>query len=213
MEPGESAMQAILRVACDRLVAAEPLHCEPESLAAEAGIDPAVARDLFPDGNAVVRTVAESALRRQMDYLTRKLSEVSGEDQVAQLIAFGKAGVEWAVENRDDFHILNLPLVGQVVDADELVRYHRSLQALTASMLHRVRERGQLRPEMDEGTLLLIVRAFTYGLSRLYVDRQLRVWLPEQADMDKHAILTGAIDAFAEMLFLPAAAQPIRSDA
>ena len=40
----------------------------------------------------------ESALRRQMDYLTRKLSEVSGEDPVAQLIAFGKAGVEWAVE-------------------------------------------------------------------------------------------------------------------
>ena len=106
MEPGESAMQAILRVACDRLVATEPLHCEPESLAAEAGIDPTVARDLFPDGNAVVRTVMESALRRQMDYLTRKLSEVSGEDPVAQLIAFGKAGVEWAVENRDDYHIL-----------------------------------------------------------------------------------------------------------
>ena len=153
----------------------------------------------------------ESALRRQMDYLTRKLSEVSGEDPVAQLIAFGKAGVEWAVENRDDYHILNLPLVGQVVDADELVRYHRSLQTLTASMLRRVRERGQLRPEIDEVALLLIVRAFTYGLSRLYVDRQLRVWLPEQADMDKHAILNGALDAFAEMLFLPGAAQPIRS--
>ena len=80
-------------------------------------------------------------------------------------------------------------------------------------MLRRVRERGQLRPEIDEVALLLIVRAFTYGLSRLYVDRQLRVWLPEQADMDKHAILNGALDAFAEMLFLPGAAQPIRSEA
>lgn len=213
-EPGESTMQVLLRTACERLVAAEPSRCDPESLARETGIDPEVARGLLPSAETVVRTVAESALRRQMDFLTRRISSVPGDDPTEQLLALGKAAVEWAVENRDDFHVLNLPLVGQVVDGEELARYHRSLQELTASMLDRAREQGRLRPDMDPLTMLVIVRAFTYGLSRLYVDRQLRVWLPDEQDLDKAAALTAALDAFAGMLFVGKGGdQPIRSEA
>lgn len=214
MEPGESAMQALVRAACERLAAAEPSRCDPESLARETGVDPEVALALFPDSDAVVKAVAESALRREIDFLTRRMGGAPTDDPAGQLVAFGKAIVEWAVENPDDFHILNLPLVGQVADRDELARYQSSLQELSASMFDRAREKDQLRPDMDPATMLLVVRAFTYGLSRLYVDRRVRTWLPDEAEDDRNASLTAALDAFSELLFVRAGAgQPIRSDA
>ncbi|MBV0891649.1 WHG domain-containing protein [Paracoccus sp. Z118] len=194
-------MELLLRAACHRLVAPEPPCCEPESLAAETGVDPETARALLPGTDAVLKAVAESALRRQMDHLTRRLSAAAGCDNPAhQLVELGKASVEWAIENRDDYTILNLPSVGKVVDSAELQRYHGSLQELARSMLERARERGQVRTDADITELLLIVRAFSYGLSRLYVDRQLRMWLPDDPDLDRPAMLNTALEGFADMM-------------
>lgn len=149
----------------------------------------------------MLKAVAESALRRQMDHLTRRLSAAAGCDNPAhQLVEFGKASVEWVIENRDDYTILNLPSVGKVVDGDELARYHASLQELARSMLERARERGQIRSDAEVTELLLIVRAFSYGLTRLYVDRQIRMWLPDNPDLDKSAMLNTATEAFADLL-------------
>ncbi|HRO14329.1 MAG TPA: hypothetical protein PLL33_04670 [Paracoccus sp. (in: a-proteobacteria)] len=214
MKPGESNMEILLRAACRRLVAPDPPCCEPDSLAAETGIDPEVARALLPSTEAVLKTVAESALRRQMDHLIRRLGSVSGDNSAGQLVVLGKAFVEWAIENRDDFIILNSPMISKVVDGKELAHYHRSLQELTVSMLERARDRGQLRAVTDLSLLSLMARAFTYGLARLCVDRQLTLWLPDQPDLDERANLIAALEAFADLILSGCqAGQPIRSDA
>lgn len=209
-----SAMDILLRAAAQRLLSAPPPCCEPESLAAETGIDPEVARSLLPDTEAVLKTLAESALRRQMDHLTRRLGVASGGTPAEQLVALGNAFVEWATDNRNDFCILNSPLINGVVDADEIQRYHHALQQVTVSMLKRARDEGQLRPDMDPVLLSLVARAFTYGLARLCVDRQLDLWQPSEAYEDEQARLTTAVEAFAELMLTGwQPTQPIRSEA
>lgn len=209
-----SAMDILLRAAAQRLLSAAPPCCEPESLAAETGIDPEVACSLLPDSEAVLKTLAESALRRQMDHLTRRLGAASSGTPAEQLVALGNAFVEWATENRNDFRILNSPLINVVVDGEEIQRYHHALQQVTVSMLKRARDEGQLRPDLDPVLLSLVARAFTYGLARLCVDGQLDLWQSSEAYEDERARLTTAVAAFAELMLTGwQPTQPIRSEA
>lgn len=193
-------MDVLLRAAAKRLVKADPPCCEPDSLAAETGIDPAIARALLPDTETVLRTLAESAMRRQLDHLTRRLSRVSDSSPAEQLVAFGKAFVGWAIHNKNDFRVLNSPLINRVVDGEEIRRYHHGLQQLTVSMLARARDQGQLRPDMDPVLLSLVARAFTYGLARLCVDNQLQMWKATPPDQDEESRVLEAVEAYAEIV-------------
>lgn len=200
MKPGESAMDVLLRAACERLVTADPPCCEPDSLASEAGIDPAVARSLLPSTEAVLQNIAESALRRQLDHLTRRLSGLSDQTPAHQLVELGRAYIEWAIENRNDFQVLNSRMIRGTMDKEEVNRYHNALQHLTLSMLTRARDQGQLRPDMDPMLLSLVSRAFSYGLARLYVDRQLALWEVGNPDEDEYTKATAALEGFADLL-------------
>jgi len=214
MEPGESAMDILLRAASKRLAAPQAPCCEPGSLAAETGIDADLAQRLLPSSEHVLKAVAESALRRQLDHLTRRLSAVTDDSPAEQLLCLGKSFVEWAIENRDDFRVLNSHLINGVVDGEEIKRYHRALQQLTVSMLERARDQGQLRTDLDPLLLSLVARAFTYGLARLCVDRQLHLWQPDGGDQEERDQLIVAVQAFAEIMLTGwQPDQPIRSDA
>lgn len=207
-------MDRMLRAAARRLAAPEAPCCEPDSLAAETGVDPELARSLFSSTEDVLKTVAESSLRRQLDHLTRRLSSVSDRTPAEQLVCLGKSYVEWSIENPDEFRVLNSHLISSVVDAEEIVRYHRSLQQLTVSMLERARAQGQLRSDMDSSLLSLVARGFTYGAARLCADGQLSLWeafLPDQSDKER---LFGAVEAFADLVLTGwRSDQPTFSDA
>lgn len=212
--PARMAMDLLMRAAVRRVIAAEPPCCEPESLAAETGVDPELARTLLPSTEAVLKAIAESALRRQLDHITRKLGAVSSETPAEQLIALGRAFVGWAAENKDDFRLLNSPLLNRVIAEDEIRCYHQALQQLTISMLGRARDQGQLRNDIDPMLLSLVARAFTYGLARLCVDDQLGFWLPNQDDLDENARLNTALETMADILLVGwNPDQPIRSEA
>jgi len=207
-------MDLLLRAASSRLAAPEAPCCDPESLAAETGVDPETARSLFSSTNEVLKAVAESALRRQLDHLTRRLSAVSDRTPAEQLVCLGKSFVEWAVENQDDFRVLNSHLISGVIDDEEILRYHRSLQQLTLSMLERARDHGQLRADIDPRLLSLVARGFTYGAARLCTDGQLSLWEPYHPDQSERERLLTAVEAFADLVLTGwRSDQPIRSEA
>lgn len=203
-----------MRAAVRRVIAADPPCCEPESLAAETGVDPELARTLLPSTEAVLKAIAESALRRQLDHLTRKLGAASSDSPAEQLITLGRAFVGWAAENKDDFRLLNSPLLNRVIAEDEIRCYHQGLQQLTVSMLGRARDQGQLRNDIDPMLLSLVARAFSYGLARLCVDDQLNFWLPDADGTDEDARLNTALETMADIMLVGwKPDQPIRSEA
>lgn len=212
--PHRNAMDLMLRAAARRLAAPPAPCCELDSLAAEAGVEPEMARRLFSSTEEVLKAVAESALRRQLDHLTRRLSCLSDRTPAEQLVCLAKSYVEWSIENPDEFRVLNSHLIRSVIDDEELVRYNRSLQRLILSMLERAREQGQLRHDIDPDLLSLVARSFTYGAARLCADRQLPLWeayRPEMSDKDR---LFAAVEAFADLVLTGwRSDQPIRSDA
>ena len=201
-----------LEEAAGRLVArrrAEPVTLD--DLAAEAGMPIETAREVVPDGETLIRNVADAALARLNDSIVRRMAQLGDAGPRAQIRALGMGYLEWALSNPTHLLLVSDRDLTAMYATPMLQRQEDAIGDMLQRMLARARADGDLSANVDCAALMIGCRAFVYGLARMSVDGNIARWVPamEIADAaDPLAQCEAMLDAFLNVIFQPEPVAP-----
>jgi|GEM_PF-2724087 len=197
--PEENPIGRMIRVAIRRLSQRNETTLPIEDIAREAEVPLEVARSLFADRDSLLRTVLETLLQVETDYLGRRAAAEDLDNPAGQGLAMAHAYMDWAFDHPDEFRVLQDPLMQRVLGEAKLRRYNEAIRALAMRLGEAAADSGQLRRGFDQALVVLGARALGYGLARLEVDGHLKFWAdsdPEGRRALMHAVLNQFADAF-----------------
>lgn len=196
-----------LEEAAGRLVArrrAEPVTLD--DLAAEAGMPIETAREVVPDGETLIRNVADAALARLNDSIVRRMAQLGDAGPRAQIRALGMGYLEWALSNPTHLLLVSDSDLTAMYDTPMLQRQEDAIGDMLLRMLTRARADGDLHPDVDCTALMLGCRALVYGLARMSVDGNIARWPPAMTIADSADPFTQCahvLDTFLNVVFRP----------
>ena len=201
-----------LEEAAGRLVArrrAAPITLD--DLAAEAGMPLDIAREVLPDGETLIRNVAEAALARLHDSIVRRMAMLGDSAPRARIHALGMGYLDWALSNPTHLLLVSDRDLTAMYDTRMLQRQEDALGAMLLRLLTRARADGDLDAATDCAALMLACRALVYGLARMSVDGNLARWAPAMGiadSADPLAQCEAMLDAFLNVIFQPEPVAP-----
>jgi AcrR family transcriptional regulator len=159
------------------------------AIAAEQGVDAVTVREAgkragvssgapfrhFPNKTALMTAVAEEAMQRFRDEITRALAGVDPANPLLRFRALGTAYLAWVTGNPTHFEIISSRRLIDFDGSEILVRLNGEIRGMMVAMLEAAARAGQLRPGPLE-PLVLQSRALIYGLARTWVDGQFAQW-------------------------------------
>lgn len=166
------------------LVAAAVALVEEQGLAAvsvrevarRAGVSPGAPFRHFASKAALMTAVAEQAMTRLSQAVQDEVAATDTLDSMARLRAMGRAYVRWVVANPTHFLIISSRSEIDFASSPLLVAQNEALRQTMIRLLADAQARGQLRPGLDLDTLVLALRASTYGTARLWADGHFPQW-------------------------------------
>jgi AcrR family transcriptional regulator len=143
-----------------------------------AGVSPGAPFTHFPSRIALLTALAEEAMDRLIEEISRAVQAEEGSDPLRRFRAIGLGFLRWAIGNPTHFQIIS---TRSVIDFEgsQLRRRNDEIRAQMKTLMTEAVEAGLLRPG-DPRRHLTGARALAYGLARMYVDGQFPSWeLPE----------------------------------
>ena len=163
-------------------------------VARRAGVSSGAPFRHFPDRRALLTAVAEDAMGRLREEVAAEMAKPR-RDPLASFRAVGAAYLRWVVRNPTHFRVISERSLIDFEGSASLRRDNDALRALMAGLLAEARDRGQLRGG-DIGQLVLLARAASYGIARMFVDGQLQSWdiSDRQAQRAMEKVLDSLLD-------------------
>jgi AcrR family transcriptional regulator len=143
--------------------------------AKRAGVSSGAPFRHFPSRKALMTAVAEEAMGRLREEIAAALEKETSDDPLVRLRAVGSGYLRWAVRNPTHFQVISDRKLIDFEGSAALSRDNEALQALMAELLTEAQRRG-LVPPHDVRTTVLLARATSYGLARMFVDGQFPSW-------------------------------------
>ncbi len=166
-------------------------------VAKRAGVSPGAPFRHFRSRNALLTAVAEQAMTRLTEAVQAELAAADGGDPVAGLGAIGRAYLDWAWRNPTHFQVISSRTLIDFHGSELLVTRNEAIRQQMLALIDEARRSGLIRADIDAGDLMLMLRAFAYGVSRMWIDGHFPEWKvgrpPDQA-------MRGALDLFIGLL-------------
>lgn len=165
-----------------------------ETVSAQLGLNPDIARPLFQDDEALNEAVGTYGMVQLTDAITQAVVRAPQDDPRAMLTAMGQAFVAWALENPDLYRFIAVRILRPHGSLSVIRRYESSLSVLVRRFVGDSGHESSRRAVMS--------RAFIVGLADLALDDDMELWTSTEG-LDKRAELDGVISEFVDMLLSP----------
>lgn len=166
-------------------------------VAKRAGVSPAAPFRHFRSRNALITAVAEQAMGRLTDSVRTEMQATGDADPISALRGIGRAYLRWAHANPTHFQVISSRSLVDFHNSPRLVAENEAIRQAMAELVHRARQSGQLREGLDAEDLMLALRAFVYGVARMWIDGHFREW---KVDRPPAEAMEGALDLFVSLL-------------
>lgn len=190
MTPSASTVDRMVRAAVKHLHGSPVNTVNVREIAAEAGIDPAVAEHMFPDDETLDEAIGSYGIMKLSDSMNRALLNSPPGDNYAALKALARAYVRWALDNRELSYVLTLRLMQPDRTNSIVWKYDAGFVPLVRRFLGETDETASRRG--------LMARAFLFGVTDLAMHGHLELW--KLKDGDNMAEVDAAIDDFIDLL-------------
>ena len=167
----------------------------------------AEAQTVVPDGETLIRNVADGALARLNDAVVRRMAQLGDAPPRAQLQALGMAYLEWALGNSTHLMLVTDRYLTAQHTSPMLQRQGDALGEMLERMLDRARAAGDIDPAVDRDALLAGCRAYVFGLAQIGTDGQIGNSTLNGAAApasDPMGYCERLLNAFLDVLFRPA---------
>jgi AcrR family transcriptional regulator len=161
--------------------------------ARRAGVSPGAPFRHFKSKTALLTAVAEQAMVRLTESVRTELERASGADPIAALRAIGHGYLTWAIANPTHFQIISSRSLIDFHGSPRLVEENEAIRLIMIDLIARAGAEGRLRPGIDPETLMLSLRAFTYGVARMWIDGHFPEWRVERPAPEA---MSAALDQF-----------------
>jgi AcrR family transcriptional regulator len=155
-------------------------HVSVREAAKRAGVSPGAPFRHFPSKTALLTAVAEQAMDRLTDAVAKAQSKVADANPVAAFEAIGQAYLEWAIANPTHFQIISSRTLIDFAASDRLRDQNEAIRRTMVDLLIQAQQHGELAPDADFDHLVLVARAFVYGLARMAIDGHFPEWHPSE---------------------------------
>jgi AcrR family transcriptional regulator len=148
--------------------------------AKRAGVSPGAPFRHFRSKTALLTAVAEQAMDRLTEAVTKTVSNVGSADPAAAFEAIGQGYLEWAMTNPTHFQIISSRTLIDFEASSSLRDQNRAIRQTMVDLLIQAQQQGQLAPDVDLAHLVLAARAYVYGLARMAIDGHFPEWHPSE---------------------------------
>lgn len=169
--------------------------------AKSAGVSAGAPFRHFKSKTALLTAVAEQAMERLTEAVRNELAREGDADPIAALRAIGRGYLTWAIANPTHFEVISSRSLIDFHGSQRLVEQNESIRIIMLGLVARARADGRLRPEIDTDTLMLSLRAFTYGVARMWIDGHFPEWRIERP---AYEAASAALDQFIAFIADPA---------
>lgn len=159
-------------------------HVSIREAARRAGASPAAPFRHFANKTALLTAVADQAMDRLKNAVEWAIAAAAHEAPLQRLEALGSAYLQWALDNPTHFQIISSRSLIDVASSERIGPANSAIRALMVGMLEEGREDGSLDPDLDIDHVVLMTRAFGYGLARMAIDGHLAEWHPSEPVAD-----------------------------
>lgn len=171
----DALLQATIAVIEERGVEAVSVR----EAAKRAGVSPGAPFRHFRSKTALLTAVAEQAMARLTEAVRDELARAGDADPIAALRAIGHGYLTWAIANPTHFQIISSRSLIDFHGSRRLVEENEAIRLIMVDLIARAQAERRLRPGIDLETLMLSLRAFTYGVARMWIDGHFPEWRVE----------------------------------
>ena len=108
--------------------------------------------------------------------MRNELARADDADPIAALRAIGHGYLTWAIANPTHFQIISSRSLIDFHGSQRLVEENEAIRLIMVDLVDRAQAEGRLRSGIDPETLMLSLRAFTYGVARMWIDGHFTEW-------------------------------------
>ena len=171
----EALLQATIALVEERGVDAVSVR----EVAKRAGVSAGAPFRHFKSKTALLTAVAEEAMDRLTEAVRTELTQTGDADPVAALRAIGRGYLTWALANPTHFQIISSRSLIDFPSSPRLVDQNEAIRRIMVDLIARAQADGRLRLGIDPATLILSLRAFIYGVARMWIDGHFPEWKVE----------------------------------
>lgn len=162
-------------------------------VAKKAGVSPAAPFRHFSSKTALLTAVAEQAMARLTEAVIAAEARCADDDPLVRLEAIGEGYLQWALDNPTHFEIVSSRRLIDIEASPLMREQNDAIRTRMAVLFAEAARRGRLSCDVDPDRLILMSRAFVYGLARMVVDGHFPEWHPKEAPQ---AAVRRALGAF-----------------
>lgn len=169
-------------------------HLSIREVAKKAGVSPAAPFRHFPNRTALLTAVAEEATERLRECVQDALRHSAHLSPIEQLRAIGHAYLKWATTNPTHFRVVSDRTLIDYAGSKRMQQDNEKIKAIMRDLL----EQAHQGKAQDIALTMLLMRAFVYGLARMFTDGHLSEWAPDPGQ--PQAALTESMNHFMTLL-------------
>jgi AcrR family transcriptional regulator len=151
-------------------------HVSVREAARRAGVSPGAPFRHFATKTALMTAVGEQAMDRLKASVDAAGDATLHEKPLPRLEAIGSAYLQWALQNPTHFQIISSRSLIDIAASDRIRRANDEIRNIMVRLLEEARKDGSLAPDLDIDQLVLLTRAFGYGLARMVIDGHFPEW-------------------------------------
>ncbi|MGG5891157.1 TetR/AcrR family transcriptional regulator [Falsiroseomonas sp. HC035] len=144
--------------------------------ARRAGVSPGAPFRHFATKTALMTAVAEQAMDRLKASVDVAIEATREQKPLLRLEALGSAYLQWALQNPTHFQIISSRSLIDIASSDRIRQANEEIRGVMMRLLAEAQLDGSLAPDIDIGHLVLVTRAFGYGLARMVIDGHFPEW-------------------------------------
>src|SRR4051794_14081619 len=152
--------------------------------ARRAGVSPGAPFRHFATKMALMTAVAEQAMDRLKASVDTAIKATRDEKPLLRLEALGSAYLQWTLRNPTHFQIISSRSLIDIASSDRIRRANEEIRSVIIRLLAEAQHDGSLAPDLDIDHLVLVTRAFGYGLARMAIDGHFPEWHASEPPSD-----------------------------
>lgn len=149
-------------------------------VAKKAGVSPAAPFRHFSNKAALLTAVAEQAMERLTQAVKEAEAGCADGDPLLRIEAIGQGYLRWALDNPTHFEIISSRRLIDISASPTMRAQNDAIRRRMMELFAEAVRCGWLRPGMTKEKLILMSRAFAYGLARMAVDGHFPEWYPNE---------------------------------
>ncbi|HOB13797.1 MAG TPA: TetR/AcrR family transcriptional regulator [Novosphingobium sp.] len=166
-------------------------------VAKRAGVSPGAPFRHFANKAALMTAVAEQAMARLTASVLHERAVCGSDDPVEELRAVARGYLLWALANPTHFDVIASRTLIDFHGSERLTTENEAIRLAMVDMIARAQASGRISAAMPPDALMLMARAFIYGLCRMWIDGHFREW---RVAKPAEQAMSEAVELFIDMI-------------